>query len=200
MDRLESLSSLGLDLDGDQVRRLDEYEGLLRERSPRLGLIAESDLPRLFERHILDCLRAAPVLIDEEVCDLGSGAGLPGIPLAIALPRCKFNLCEPRQRRLGFLELVVERLQLSNAAVTPARAEELPPESADACTARAFASLGESWRAACRILRRGGRLLYFAGKGWRAPEEGTVTLSEPEEPASLETLANDPPLVIMSRR
>jgi 16S rRNA (guanine527-N7)-methyltransferase len=200
MDRLETLRSLGLDLDRDQVRRLGEYEELLRERSSRLGLIAESDLPRLFERHILDSLRAASVLTDEEVCDLGSGAGLPGVPLAIALPSCEFTLCEPRRRRLGFLELVVERLELSNAAVTPSRAEELPPESADACTARAFASLGESWKAACRILRGGGRLLYFAGKGWRAPEGGTAALPEPEEPASLETLANDPPLVIMSRR
>lgn len=194
---------LGLQLDPAQHNRLQEYERLLKEHAPRLGLIAERDLSRLFERHILDSLRAAPALEDDEVCDLGSGAGLPGIPLAIALPQARFVLCEPKRRRIGFLELAVERLELTNASVATVRAEELEAESADVCTARAFATLEEAWKAAFRVLRRGGRLLYFAGRGWRRPDGGAASISDPEQPASLETsrvLEKEPPLVIMTRR
>jgi 16S rRNA (guanine527-N7)-methyltransferase len=202
-EELEALALLGLRLDPGQRHRLQAFERLLKEHAPRLGLIAEGDLSRLFERHILDSLRAAPAIGDEEVCDLGSGAGLPGIPLAIALPKARFVLCEPKRRRIGFLELALERLELANASVAPVRAEELPAESADVCTARAFAAPDDAWKAASRVLRRGGRLLYFAGQGWQPPARGTAALDDPEQPASLETsrvLENEPPLVIMTRR
>jgi 16S rRNA (guanine527-N7)-methyltransferase len=198
------LRALGLELDQGQLQRLATFEQMLKEHSSRLGLVAEGDLARLFERHILDSLRAALALQSGDfVCDLGSGAGLPGIPLAIALPRARFVLCEPKRRRIGFLELALERLKLENASVTPTRAEELPPESADACTARAFAPPEDAWRVAFRILRRGGRFLYFAGRRWRQASQGAAFLTDPEPPASLETpgvLANEPPLVIMTRR
>jgi 16S rRNA (guanine527-N7)-methyltransferase len=202
-DALGALALLGLELDRDQLHRLAAYERLLREHAPRLGLIAEGDLPRLLERHVLDSLRAAPVLEGEEVCDLGSGAGLPGIPLAIALPHATFVLCEPKRRRVGFLELALERLGLANASVAPVRAEELPAESADTATARAFADYEDAWRTACPILRRGGRLVYFAGRAWRRPAGGAPSITGPERPASLETsevLEKEPPLVIMTRR
>jgi 16S rRNA (guanine527-N7)-methyltransferase len=202
-EALRALRRLNLELDSDQLRRLAAYERLLREHAPRLGLIAESDMSRLFERHVIDSLRAVPVLEAEEVSDLGSGAGLPGIPLAIALPHATFVLCEPKRRRIAFLELAVERLGLSNASVAPVRAEELPPESAGACTARAFADHAGAWRVACPVLRSGGRLLYFAGRGWRPPARGAASVTDPEQPRSLETsrvLENEPPLVIMTRR
>jgi 16S rRNA (guanine527-N7)-methyltransferase len=202
-EALQALRRLKLDLDPGQLRRLAAYERLLQEHAPRLGLIAETDMPRLFERHVLDSLRAAPALEAEEVCDLGSGAGLPGIPLAIALPGARFVLCEPKRRRIAFLELALERLVLENASVAPVRAEELHVESADACTARAFADHAAAWRVACPTLRRGGRLLYFAGRGWRRPPRGASSIIDPEQPGSLETsrvLENEPPLVIMTRR
>jgi 16S rRNA (guanine527-N7)-methyltransferase len=200
---LQALRRLKLDLQPDQLRRLVAYERLLREYAPSLGLIAEKDMPRLFERHVIDSLRAAPALEVQDVCDLGSGAGLPGIPLAIALPHATFVLCEPKRRRVGFLELALERLELENASVAPVPAEELPPESADACTTRAFADYAGAWRVACPVLRRGGRLLYFAGRGWRQPTRGAASITAPEQPGSLEisrVLEKEPPLVIMTRR
>jgi 16S rRNA (guanine527-N7)-methyltransferase len=199
----EDLSRLGISFEPDQLARLTGFERLLREHAPRLGLIARDDLPRLYLRHILDSLRAVGSFrqSDREACDLGSGAGLPGIPLAIALPRSRFVLSEPRPRRAGFLELVVERLGLENAEVAPSRAEDLPEGSVDVCTARAFAPLERSWSVSWRLLRPGGRLVYFAGGSLRDPVATAEALSV--APGSVEVqrvLANEPPLVIMTRR
>jgi 16S rRNA (guanine527-N7)-methyltransferase len=199
------LSSLGLGLGPEQLERLALFQGLLEEHASRLGLISPRDLPRLRVRHIVDSLRAARAFgeADRRACDLGSGAGLPGLPLAIALPHCRFVLCEPKRRRAAFLELAVERLKLDNAEVAVARAEELPAGSADICTARAFASIEESWKSAWRVLGPGGRLVYFAGGGLADPETAAGALTLPEKAASvslLGVLANAPPLVIMTRR
>jgi 16S rRNA (guanine527-N7)-methyltransferase len=201
----EDLAGLGVALDPEQLARLAAFQRLLEEHAPRLGLISPRDVPRLRVRHIVDSLRAARAFSagDRRACDLGSGAGLPGLPLAIALPHCRFVLCEPRRRRAAFLELAVERLELGNAEVAVARAEELQPRSADVCTARAFATLAESWKAAWRVLRPGGRLVYFAGGGLANPDAAANALSWPEKPSSvslLGVLANAPPLVIMTRR
>ena len=101
----EAAAALGTSLDDPQVEALVRYEGLLRQRGIPLGLIAKGDAGRLWERHILDCLRAAP--IPEEVSsgyDLGSGAGLPGIVVAVARPDLRVVLVERRRRRAGFLE------------------------------------------------------------------------------------------------
>jgi 16S rRNA (guanine527-N7)-methyltransferase len=201
----EALSGLGLALEPEQLDRLALFERLLEEHAPRLGLISRQDLPRLRFRHVVDSLRAAQAFGEEvrRACDLGSGAGLPGLPLAIALPRCRFVLCEPRQRRAAFLELAVDRLELGNVEVAVLRAEDLPPDRADVCTARAFAPIEESWQAACRLLRPGGRLVYFAGESLADPRDAASSLSRPERPASvslLGVLAKSPPLVIMTRR
>jgi 16S rRNA (guanine527-N7)-methyltransferase len=208
---IRSMSEAGEDLSGsldlspDQLGRLAGYERLLQEHAPRLGLISPRDVPRIQRRHILDSLRAVPAFgeRDRRACDIGSGAGLPGVPLAISLPQCRFVLCEPRRRRAAFLELAVERLGLENAEVAVARAEELPPGSAEVCTARAFAPLEESWKASWRVLVPGGRLVYFAGEGLTDPASAAGVIAEPERPTSVSLLgvvANEPPLVIMTRR
>ena len=198
-----SLSRLGLSLQAAQLERLERFESLLRRHAPLLGLVSEDDLPRIFERHILDSLRAASEIAGGDICDLGSGAGLPGIPLAVALPHCSVVLCEAKRRRVAFLELAVEQLGLANAAVAPVRAEDLPERSADACTTRAFAPLEESWAAAWPVLRPGGRLVYFAGARLRDLAARAAALDRPEPPVSVDVvrvLANEAPLVIMARR
>src|SRR5207244_11160885 len=137
-------------------------------------MIAPSDGPALRERHILDSLRASPLIeglgaAEGIVVDLGSGAGLPGIPIAIARPEMRLVLTESRRSRAAFLELVVDTLELSNVAVHPRRAELLEPP-ADACLARAFGDIHRSWGVAVQLLRVGGSLLYWAGRRWR-PEK-----------------------------
>jgi 16S rRNA (guanine527-N7)-methyltransferase len=104
---------------------------------------------------------------DRSIADLGSGAGLPGIPLAVVLPHRRFTLVEPNRRRGAFLEMVVADLALSNAAIAIARVEELPAGEWDLCTARAFAPAPQAWRAAERVLSPTGRLVYFAGARWK---------------------------------
>jgi 16S rRNA (guanine527-N7)-methyltransferase len=181
-----------------QSNQLAAFEGLVREKGTRLGLIASKDLPRIRERHIDDSLRAVPHIAptDLRAYDLGSGAGFPGLVLAIAVPTCRFVLVESRSRRAGFLELALERLGLGNAEVFHGRAEDLA-SPADLVTARAFATIGRTWRIAYPLLRAGGRLIYFAGAG-----TGLSIPPSPEPPEAVEVdrrLAKEGPLVIMTR-
>lgn len=189
-------------LSSPQRDQMAAFEELLLDRALRLGLIARGDLDRLHDRHIEDCLRAATQVLpgDRRAYDLGSGAGLPGVVLAIAVPTCRFVLIESRRKRAGFLELAIERLRIPNAEVFHGRAEDLWSLSspADLVTARAFAPLDRTWRVAHPLLRPGGRLLFFAGS-----EDTAATLpTDPQPPATVvidRTLANQGPLVIMAR-
>lgn len=192
------------DLSATQRSTLDGYEALLRERGVALGLIAASDVERLGERHIRDSLRAAALLSrdDSLICDIGPGAGLPGLVLAIARPDLRIVLVEPKEKAVGFLELAVERLNLHNAEIRDSRIEEVEL-AADVATARAFGPLPRSWRAALRVLRPGGRLIYFAGETLQDPEGAARSINAPEEAASVKVegvIPDASPLVIMTRK
>lgn len=161
-------------LDAVQLDRLRTYAALLEERAVGMGLVSEGDRGRTWERHVQDSLRAVPCLQRElpwgTVLDLGSGAGLPGIPVAVALPHREVVILEARSRAVAFLELAVERLALSNVRVVRARAEEVAKEGpqARAVLARAVAPAPEAWRLAAPLLHAGGGLVYFAGSGRRS--------------------------------
>jgi 16S rRNA (guanine527-N7)-methyltransferase len=152
----------------DALDRLREFHGILKNKAVPLGAVSVGDRGRLWERHIADSLRALACLRSEDrmVADLGSGAGLPGIPLAIAQPHRRYLLVERNQRRAGFLELAVEELRLENVTVEARPIEEIGGDRADACVARALAGPLESWRLALRVLRPTGCLLYYAGRSW----------------------------------
>jgi 16S rRNA (guanine527-N7)-methyltransferase len=189
--------SLGVALDPSQAARLVRFEQLLLDRAIPLGMVSRSDTPRIRERHILDSLRAAPIVQgDDMAADLGSGAGLPGVVVAIALPRLRMLLVERRPRRAAILELVVEELGLSNATVFAGRVVELP-ERVDVALARAFAPPEEAWAQARQVLRPGGRLVYFAGAATAIPgaPEGSAML-EVQTPV----LESSGALVIMTRQ
>jgi 16S rRNA (guanine527-N7)-methyltransferase len=190
-------AGLGVRLSLGQAERLLRYRELLLSRAVPMGLVAEGDAPRLYRRHLLDCLAAASAFLpaDRFAYDLGSGAGLPGIVLAVALPGVRFVLVESRSKRAGFLELAAEFLGLGNVEVLVARAESVR-DGADVATARAFAPLERSWEAARGLLRRGGRLLYFAGRGVAHPERAGASLADV---AQISLLDSSTTLVIMSR-
>lgn len=180
---------------------LQVFAALLAERAISLGLVSGADRERLWERHIEDCLRATVAIRveDRTAYDLGSGAGLPGIVLACTLPDRRFRLIEPRRRAVAFLELAVERLALENVEILNVRAEELD-DPADVITARAFAPPERTWAVARRLLRPGGRLIYFAGARLRDPEALARTFADPPvEVEVVEQVASAAPLVIMSR-
>jgi 16S rRNA (guanine527-N7)-methyltransferase len=195
---LGQAAELGVTLDTSQAATLLRYEDLLAGRAVPLGAVARSDATRIRTRHILDCLRAAPLVHEDDLaCDLGSGAGLPGIVVAVAEPLVRVLLVESRAKRAAFLEFAVQELRLSNAQVVVGRAEELR-QGVDACFARAFAPLPLAWSVARGILRPGGRLIYFAGAEFGEP----VVRDGAAQEAVVRTavLESAGPLVIMTRQ
>jgi 16S rRNA (guanine527-N7)-methyltransferase len=161
-----------------QAQRLQRFLAVLAE-DPHAPT-AVRDPGEAVDVHLADSFAALPMLdqaLDQElpplVADVGSGAGVPGIPLAIARPAARFDLVEASQRKAGFLERVVERLDLSNAGVLRARAEELPGqgrrEAYGVVVVRAVAPLATLVEYAAPLLAQGGRLL--AWKGARDPGE-----------------------------
>ncbi|HEX9376120.1 MAG TPA: 16S rRNA (guanine(527)-N(7))-methyltransferase RsmG [Actinomycetota bacterium] len=167
--RLHSAAGLlGVELEDAQADRLVRFRTLLAERAVPFGMVALGDADRLLERHVLDCIRAVPPLRRVEagtVADLGSGAGLPGLVVAVAMPAVSVILAESRSRRAAFLEMAALELELRNVAIHAGRVEALSGPF-DACTARAFAPPGRAWAVARALLRPGGRLLLFAGRSW----------------------------------
>ena len=121
-------------------------------------MIAPGDAPRIRERHVLDCLRAASLIAPEDrlAYDLGSGAGLPGVVIAIVCPTLGVTLVEGRRHRSDFLNEVVIELGLANVKVHAGRAESLV-ERVDVCLSRAFAPAGTAWKVAERLLGPAGR-------------------------------------------
>jgi 16S rRNA (guanine527-N7)-methyltransferase len=162
--------AVGRDLSAEQLASLRRYADLLVDRGAAIGLISKGDAhaDRLLERHVFDCLRAAAIVEaeDRSAYDLGSGGGLPGIVVAIARPSLRVRCVEVRRNRVAFLELAIDRLALSNAAVMQSRIEDLR-DRVDLCFARALAPPERSWRLALPLLHAKGRLVYFAGKGFR---------------------------------
>ncbi len=150
----------------EAIGRLSAFEALLAGRGADLGLVSKRDVSRLRQRHILDCLRAASLVraSDTTAYDLGSGGGLPGLVVAIVVPDLRVACVESRRNRAAFLELAIDDLGLANATVSLARIEDLE-ERVDVCFSRALAGPEESWRLAEPLLRPGGRLIYFAGRG-----------------------------------
>jgi 16S rRNA (guanine527-N7)-methyltransferase len=163
----EGWGQLGSLIPPDRLGLLDAYLRLLAERAVPLGMIGPSDASRLRVRHVADSLRAVGLFLESDTTavDLGSGAGLPGIPLAVALPAVVFTLVESRKRRAAFLELAIQTLGLENATVFAGRVEDLTDE-ADVCLARAFAAPARCWQLASSILTAQGRLIYWAGESF----------------------------------
>jgi 16S rRNA (guanine527-N7)-methyltransferase len=174
--------------------RLRAYEALLRERAVAAGMIAASDRSRIWERHILDSLRGAPLVPTGRVADLGSGAGLPGIPIAIARPDLIVTLFESRRHRAGLLELFVERLELSSVRVSASRLEDVH-ETFDATLARALAAPTRTWALAEPLLARDAPLLYWAG-----PDDDRWASGVRIDLHAASDLANSGPIAIMTRQ
>ena len=155
---------------GDQIEKARGYARLLAEDSDELGLLGPRELDRLWSRHILNSAVVAELVQSgDKVADVGSGAGLPGIPMAIAQPKAEFVLIEPMERRSNWLQRVVVELELENAHVLRARAEEVKIHDFSVVTARAVASLDKLLKLCVPLLRSGGSVIAL--KGSKAAEE-----------------------------
>ena len=159
---------------GDRLPLAVAYHESLRSDATVRGLIGPREAPRLWERHILNCAVIGELMdSDSRVVDIGSGAGLPGIPLAIARPDLDITLIEPQLRRVNYLKEIVDKLTLDNVSVIRGRAEEKTIKrqnrGADYVTSRAVAPLGKLMRWSLPLTRQHG--LVLAMKGASAYEE-----------------------------
>ncbi|MGV8894998.1 MAG: 16S rRNA (guanine(527)-N(7))-methyltransferase RsmG [Rhodoglobus sp.] len=155
---------------GDRIDLARRYTDDLARRGEELGLIGPLELPRLWTRHIVNCALVAPLLRPGLVGDVGSGAGLPGLVLAVARPDCHLVLIEPMERRVDWLQQEAADLGLTNVTVVRARAEEAKLDvPLDQVTARAVTALSKLIPATVKLLRHGGEMVFM--KGSRIDEE-----------------------------
>ncbi len=170
------LAAIGVSLDDAAVARLADYLGRLLAMNERVNLTAITDPAEAWARHALDALTLVPLVADlpagASVVDVGSGGGVPGIPLAIARPDLRVTLVESTQKKAAFLAAVSSALGLANVAVLAERAEHLLRTQRgrfDVATARAVGRLAELAPITVPFVRPGGRALLI--KGQRADEE-----------------------------
>ena len=156
---------------GDAAAKAERYAELLAGPGVERGLIGPNEVPRLWERHLLNSAAVARLVpVPCSLVDLGSGAGLPGIVLALLLPDADVTLLEPTLRRTIFLEECVADLGLGNAKIWRARAEQAAGTlAADVVTARAVAPLDQLAALALGLLKPGG--IVLAVKGAKAKAE-----------------------------
>ena len=156
---------------GPALPLAERYAALLAGPGVERGLLGPREAERLWDRHLLNCaVLAALVPHPATLVDIGSGAGLPGLVLALLLPDVTITLVEPMARRISFLEECVEALALANVSLCRARAEEVHGQfAADVVTARAVAPLDRLAGLALPLARPGG--IVLAVKGERASAE-----------------------------
>ena len=156
----------------------ERYCELLATEGVVRGLIGPREAPRLWERHLVNCALLGRALDENlDVCDIGSGAGLPGLVLAIARPDLTLTLVEPLLRRTTFLDEVVAELGLDNVEVVRGRAEELHGKREfSVVTSRAVAPLGRLLTWSMPLVKQGGALV--AMKGSTVQEELDEAASE----------------------
>jgi 16S rRNA (guanine527-N7)-methyltransferase len=166
---VEPEPTVAMELFGATIDTARSFVAELARRGEELGLIGPLELERLWTRHIVNCVLVAPLLRPGRVGDVGSGAGLPGLVLAIARPDVKFVLIEPMERRTDWLRAEAARLGLANVEVLRGRAEEVGELRLDQVTARAVAALRTLIPMTAPLVRVDGELLLM--KGARVADE-----------------------------
>lgn len=184
----QGVAQLDLTLPSQAQPRLLEYLALLQKWNRIYNLTAVREASRMASHHLLDCLAIVPHVTAGTVLDVGSGAGLPGIPLALARPHMQVTLLESSHKKAAFLQQAKIELKLDNAAVVCERVEAWRPgRSFEMVISRAFSDLAEYIAAAGRHVAPGGRLAAMKGvypheeitrlpQGWRLHEAVPLTV------------------------
>ncbi len=168
----EQEPAFAAELFGQNIDKARLFTTRLANDSETFGLLGPRELPRIWSRHVINSGLLAELVPDgTKVVDVGSGAGLPGIPMAIAQPNAHFTLVEPMERRSSWLEEVIKGLGLGNVAVLRARAEEVTESDFDFATARAVAALDKLLRLLTPLIRFSEHRTIIAMKGSKAPDE-----------------------------
>ena len=159
--------------------KLDQFAQILIEDGVKLGLLGPREVDRIWDRHILNCAAISELITDgQSIIDIGSGAGLPGLVLAILNPQSKVTLIEPMQRRSDFLTNTVKKLDLKNVSILKDRAENVSVQ-AQVVTSRAVAPLNKLLEWSLPLVFKNGKVLAI--KGEKATDE--LVLAKTEIPA-----------------
>jgi 16S rRNA (guanine527-N7)-methyltransferase len=169
---LELEPAFAQELFGDRIVLARGYAERLASDSGTFGLLGPRELPRIWSRHVINSGLLAELIPDgSKVVDVGSGAGLPGIPMAIAQPKAKLTLVEPMERRANWLKQVVTDLGIDNVEVLRARAEDVAETDFDLATARAVAALDKLLKLLTPLIKDSKLRTIIAIKGSKAQEE-----------------------------
>jgi 16S rRNA (guanine527-N7)-methyltransferase len=199
---IDGARAMGVDIDPAQAAKLVAHLDLLDEWGERMNLTAIRERSQQVTKHVLDSLSVVPWLRGRRIADVGSGAGFPGIPLAIARPDLQFVLVESTGKKCRFLEHVRDTLVLSKVEVVQSRAESYKPTARfDTVLARAVGPIAELARNAGGLVAGGGRLLAMKGRypedelarklnGWKVVAVHTLTVPGLDEERHLVELAH----------
>lgn len=202
------LEKLAITLPDTAIAQLLQYLALLAKWNRTYNLTAVRDIGQMVSRHLLDSLAVLPFVQDNgfagnKFADVGTGAGLPGLVLAIAMPQRQFDLFDSNGKKIRFVKQAIGELQLNNAAAFQSRIEQWQPQDGyDAVLSRAFASLSEMAALCEHLLAPQGRLLAMKGNypddeiaalppHWQL--QAAHALQVPDEPGQRH-------LIILSRR
>ena len=164
---IEAMAAKGVEVTEKQAQQLDEYRKLLKEWNEKMNLTAITDDEQIWEKHFFDSVTPFVNTEFETLCDVGSGAGFPGIPVQILWPERKITLVEPLAKRCRFLNEVKDQLNLDNLTVVNERAEDYAKahrESFDAVSARAVARLSILMELCVPLLKEKGTFIALKGR------------------------------------
>ncbi|MDO9422803.1 MAG: 16S rRNA (guanine(527)-N(7))-methyltransferase RsmG [Methylobacter sp.] len=169
---VSGIASLNLNVTDEQVDQLLSFIKLIEKWNKAYNLTAIRDREEMARLHILDSLAILPYIEGARVIDIGTGAGLPGIPLAICLPEIHFTLLDSNAKKTRFVQQVILELKLKNVQVVHSRVENHHPATAyDAVLTRAFASLSDIVKLTSHLLAGKGVLLAMKGQNLDAELE-----------------------------
>lgn len=172
----EGLAQLNLALDSVQIEQLLTYIHLIEKWNKAYNLTAVRDIHEMVATHLLDSLAILPEVNGIRIADIGTGAGLPGIPLAICRPDWQLTLVDSNSKKTRFVQQAVLELKLRNIEVVHARVENLQPAVAfDTVLCRAFASMPDIVRLCRHLLTASGQIVAMKGQ---TPHEELMQLSE----------------------
>jgi 16S rRNA (guanine527-N7)-methyltransferase len=198
---VDGARELGLPLDDAQVAKLLRLLDLVTEWNAKFNLTAIREPLDMVRKHLLDSLTVQPWIVGPFVTDVGTGAGFPGLPLAIVNPTLRFTLVDSIQKKIRFVEHAARELELANVTAVAVRAESFQPEQRSATVvSRALAALPTFVAQAGHLSARNGRLLAMKG---RHPADEIAALPRgwrhTVEPLRVPGLADERTLVILQR-